>query len=213
MEDTQAFCKEDQGFLLARNFRYWTHRRHEAPEAVWKSFESQKAPRPLSFYLKVANAFREDQLISDETYYPLATFEVSQFSYSYDSLRFLSLLSTSQFNSVQSDGGLEFSDLTESQSDAAVDTVIKMLSESGSCSFGLAKAIVERGIANQELRAMRVKMTGNDFRNWIHYGMELREGNEIIQKAVQTRGPATQFSIRFGFNDEAYVSQSINIDK
>ncbi|MBI1331554.1 MAG: hypothetical protein GC165_01600 [Armatimonadetes bacterium] len=213
VEDNKTFCKEDSGFFLARNFRYWTHRRHEASEAQWSKFESVNTPHDLNFFIQVAGSFREDQLTNEEVDYPLTTFDAFGVANSYDALRFLSQLTSNQMAAASADDGLAIATLGTDQQQAAIDTIVKMLSESGSCSYGMAKTIVSAGVAPSELRSMRVTLHSHFFDGLIDYGRELREGNQVIQKAVPKRYPGNQYTIGFGFSDAESVSQFIDVAK
>ena len=213
MDDTGTYCMADNGFLLARNYRYWSHRRHEAPEQVWRMAESEKKPFSMMQLFKLAGAFRYDQLQTEDIGYPLSTIDTTQVSYAYDSLNVLARLSKDQVAAAMSPNGFSIADLGPDLGLAATDTIAKLVCETGSCSYEMARVIVSDGLSNEALQRMRVRITSTDYKEWIRYINEIKEGNQVIQKSGQERYPVTQFTVAFGLSGDQSVSQSFNLNK
>ncbi len=213
MVQGKVFAKEDSGFLMARSFRYWTNRQHEAPEAIWKTFEPiGRAVEPtLDEAAKVAVTLREDQIVSQEMEYPLSRFDLWKVENSYDSLRLYGSLSKAQRTTAQSLDGVRFGDLDSNQQQMLKTCVTKLIMESGSCSYELAKSLVTNGNTNERLRELRfkIKVTPNIRTNTA--GSDLTDGEEVIVKFKSENYVATATEFRFEFSDNEIVSQSINI--
>ena len=210
----EVYTKEDSGFLLARNFRFWTHRQHEAPEAIWKSFEPYRKGEPtVDDLAKIASAHREDQIVSTEMYYPLAPIDLWRVEDAYDSLRFYGCLSNSQKAAAQTAEGIRMSDLDSRQQQLLVECIMKLILENGSCSIDLAKSIVANGNIQDRLSTMkfRVNVIGNVQTN--DGRQEVKDGEEVLFKPSSDVIKATVSEMRFEFSDKDLLVQSIVLKK
>ncbi len=213
-KQADVYTKEDNGFLLARNFRFWNHRQHEAPEATWKSFEPySKGEQTVDELARIASSIREDQLISTEMYYPLSPIDLRRVEEAYDSLKFYGSLSNSQKSLAQTSDGIRMIDLDSRLQQKMVECVMKLVLEHGSCSIDLAKFLVANGNIQDRLSTMRFRVNvinnvqTNDGRP------EVKDGTEVLFKHSSDVIKAMVSEMRFEFSDKDSLVQSILIRK
>jgi len=215
MGDFGTLCKEDSGYLVARNFRYWTHRRHEAPESVWNSLEPKDTSKPITFAQcsSVALTLREDQLNTPEIGYPLSKFDARKVLTAYDSLRFLASLTEAQRTASSTGTGLAANDLSPAQNQEMQRVILKLVTGGSGCSYEMAQYLVANGLGPAVLQKMKFSMKVNHYEdngNWIE---ELKDGNEVITKAGVVRGPADQILFSYGISEKETIGQFLGITK
>ena len=214
MKDNELLAKEDNGYLVARNFRYWRHRRHEAPEALWAKFESISEDKPLTMqdFVKAAQAFREDQLLSQEIGYPLSGFDTGSVISSYDSLRLFGALAPDQ-QKLALDKGISISDVGSAQQQQMVDTVIKLILDSGTPSLELSKALITKGMAASQFGSLLFRIQLTEFPEQNFYSDELKEGGIVLEKQGMTKHAASHFAFNYSIGPKETVSQAMQIKK
>lgn len=212
MEQSDVFAREENGFLLSRNFRYWNHRQHEAPEVIWESFEPKepKVKLTLDELAIVALKLREDQIVSEEMSYPLSRFDLTWVERSYDSLRFYGALSKTQRASANTPDGIRLGDLDSNQQQLLKTSVTNLIMESGFCSHELAKSLVTNGKIDERLRELRFKIKIKPNVHTNTSGSDLTDGEETLVKFVPENYIATASEFRFEFSEKEVVTQSID---
>jgi hypothetical protein len=215
MGDFSTYCKEDKGFLVARNYRFWDHRRHEASEAIWQKFEPKDANTDITFdqYVSLALNLKEENISSVDIGYPLFKGDIQPVRSTYDTLRFYSLLSESQRKSAMSENGLNFQTLSTDQQDALFRLAIKLILETGSCSYELAKAIALKGFSNELIRELAFKVQVNEIKDMGNWQEEIKDGNEVVVKGGVDRGDVTQVNLSLKLGPKESVSQGLSLPK
>lgn len=215
MENFNTYCKEDKGFLVARNYRFWSHRLHEANESIWQKIEPADAKTKLNFdqYVAIAFGLTETQMRSEDIGYPLCRMNLDPVRYSYDSLRFYAQLPNGQKQTSASANGLPYPDLDTNQRQAMNNLLIKLILETGSCSYEMAKLVAVNGFHSDLMRQIVFKVKENKLENFGNWLEEIKDGDEVIVKGGVEHGNATQFNFTFGLTDKQTVGQTLQIDK
>lgn len=214
IDDSGTYCKEDSGFLLARNYRFWSHRRNEAPESVWSRVEPQEVKTHMTFDQAVTAVkfLKKNQLQSRDLGYPLAKFDASSLQGAYEGLRFLGSLTNAQLNAAQT-SGLRTSQLDQTAAEAMRQTILSMVVGSGSCTLEMAKYLVSSGLSSQTLNQMTFKLTMTSFDHNLSWTQEIKDGDEVLVKAGSNPQPVNQYYFKFALGENETVSQFLNIDK
>ena len=149
--------KEDSGFLLARNFGYWSRRQNEVPESIWRKVEPKEVGQlpTLEQALFFATSFREDQLANGETNYPVCRANLTNVYECLESLKLYATLSPKQRELAESDEGLGMADLGGSQRDEMISTALKLILEHYGCTYELAKSLALNGLGADQLNNFR----------------------------------------------------------
>ena len=215
MNDTSALVQEDHGYLMARNPLYWRHRRHEAPETVWAQIEPKDSTVDATFndFVNAAQLLREDQMFSREIGYPLTSFDIGTVGNGYDSLRLYAMLSPDQRAAAKKDSGIFISELGTAQQKQMEDTVIKLILESGTCSYDLAKTLVLNGVSAGQLQNLCLKLRITDFPVQNHYTDELKDGDTVLVKRGMTSYAVSHASFSYECGPKESVDQWIQFKK
>ncbi len=165
MDESEVYCQEDHGYLVARNFRFWTHRRHEAPEAVWQKLAPAKddGPMDLNRYAAYALALREDQTQSVDLGYPLCEIDLARVAHSYQMLRFYGMLNDDQRKTARQEAGLGAESLTDTQRSEMNSLLKTVIFTDGFCSVGMAKYLFTNGLMSSDLQQMRLHLQESGF--------------------------------------------------
>ncbi len=214
MEDSGTYCKEDSGYLLARNYRFWSHRRNEAPEAVWSRVEPREIATHMTFDQAVTAAkyLKKNQLGSRDLGYPLAKFPAGSVQSAYEGLRFLGTLSNAQVNAAQTTG-LRTNQLDSNAAEAMRQTILSMVVGSGSCTLEMARYLVSNGLSGQTLNQMAFNLTMSSFDHNMSWTQEIKDGDEVLVKGGSNPQPVDQYYFKFAIGQNETVSQFLNIDK
>lgn len=214
MKDNEMLAMEDKGYLVARNFRYWRHRRHEAPEAIWAQFESKDGTKTMNLqdFVRAAQLLREDQLFSQEIGSPLTGIENYTVLSSYHSLRLFGALTPSQQKMALSKG-ISFSELGTAQQGQMVDTLIKLIMDTGIPSLELCKALVRNGLTNSQFGDVRFRIQLTDNPEQDHYSDELKDGDTVLEPRGTKRYAVTVANFSYDIGPGQTVTQGIQFKK
>ncbi|MBS1727021.1 MAG: hypothetical protein JST51_09905 [Armatimonadetes bacterium] len=215
MADSDTYCRADDGYVVARNFRFWSHRAYEAPESVWRRIEDHDAKVPMTFdeAVKIAGLLRRDQMGNEFIGYPVNTVGVDRVLTGYDSLKFYASLSKSQRDAARDKGGLSADMLDPVQIQLMQSTVLNLIVENGSCSYEMAKALIARGLEPTTLRQMTFKVTETEHKDYVDYQDEIKDGDAVVSARSQEKRPATQISFTFALGEKETVGQFLTLFK
>ena len=206
-----SYCIEDHGFLMARNYRYWTHRLHEAPESLWSRLEpkDRRDKTSLDEQIGFSLNLREDQMHTNEIEYPLSRADLGNALWNFDMLRFYAGLSESERNAARGALGIAAAELSTSQQARLDELLKKLITKSGSCSFELAKYLYQNGFNSDLTQRMRFHLGEGSYQS-NESTHEVRDGDEIIEKSEKTEGKVTNISFEFVLGKDLTVSQSMS---
>ena len=209
MNEQRALVREDSGFLMAKNFRYWSRRKHECPESVWTKFQPAPESTTLTLdeYVSLAKQVRLDQLQTGEIGYPVSTFSVFAPIQCFESLKLYGTLDSTQQNLARKSEGLSLQQLSGSQQTQFRKAILNLILETGSLSYDLAKALIRSGIGDEQLEQFRLLIDERD-----------ENGGVIISKDGRkpTDGKAKTFnfiSFNYQLTPKELVSESIRLRK
>jgi hypothetical protein len=204
---------EDNGFFLARNFRYWSHRRHEVPESLWQKLEPKDKSKPMGLKecLEFALSLREDQMRTREMRYPLCKVDLGRVLEGYDMLRFYAGLSQDQRQQAMQDNGLSADSISAPQQQEMTELVKKLACKSGSISFEMAKYLFSSGIDRNVARQMRLRLV--EEKNYRHgsYLDEVKDGDEVLEKGGSVKLVGTNLTFNFVLDKDQTLGQSFSI--
>jgi hypothetical protein len=157
MDEYQCLAKEDSGFLLTRNFGYWSRRGNEMPESIWKKVEPKDAdPLPtIDQAFAIAKLFNEPQLSNRETNYPVSHLNLLQINECLDSLKLYATFSKQQQEIAANEDGIGFSELNASQREQMLTTALNAILERPGCTYELAKGLALNGFGLDQLSGVR----------------------------------------------------------
>ena len=210
-----TYCLEDHEYLVARNYRFWSHRRHEAPESIWKKL----APTPkgsamdLNRYAAYALELREDQMQTADLGYPLCEVDLSRASYCYQMLRFYGFLTDAQRQLACQEAGLRAEDLTSSQQSEMMVLLKKAIFKYAACSAGMAKYLFTAGMESGAMQQMRLRMTESGFHPSDNYLEELRDGGVVVRPSSKVRTTTSQIMFSFRLGKGQTITEALSIDK
>jgi hypothetical protein len=208
-----TYCKEDNGFFLARNYRYWSHRRHEVSEPLWQKLEPKHKLKSMGLKecLDFALNLREDQMHTKDIRYPLCKVDLGKVLEGYDMLRFYAGLSTAQRQQALQESGLGTESMSAFQVQEMNDLVKKLAFKSGSLSFEMAKYLFTSGVDVNVARQMRLRLVED--KNYRHgtYLDELKDGDEVLEKGGQVHLIGTQLRFNFVLGEDQTLGQSISV--
>jgi hypothetical protein len=215
MGDYEVYCQEDHGYLVARNFRFWSHRRHEAPEAVWKKLAPKKddGPMDLNRYAAYALALREDQIQSVDLGYPLCEVDLARVTHSYQMLRFYGMLTEEQRKMARQEAGLGAEDLTDTQRSEMNSLLKTVIFKDGFCSVGMAKYLFTNGLLGSNFQQMRLHLQESGFHENTNYVEELKDSGVVLRPSQNVKVQVNQVMFRFQLEKDQTITQSISIDK
>ncbi len=214
MDENEVFCREDHGYLVARNFRFWSHRRHEAPELFWTKLALRKdaGPMDLNKYAAYALALRQDQMETGDLAYPVCEIDLSRVTRSYQMLRFYGMLTEEQRKTARKEVGLGVEDLTDTQRSEMTSLLKKVIFKDGFCSVGMAKYLFTNGFSSN-LQQMRLHLMESGFREDTNYIEQLNDSGVVLRKSGTVKVQVNQVMFRFELEKNQTITQSISIDK
>lgn len=164
MNTNHCLAKEDKGYLLAKNFRFWSHRQHEVSEAIWKQAEKGEVNTvpTLDQALYIARNFDESNLETEQVAYPLSHLNLSRIAKTLDSFKLYSILTSQQKEQTLQSNGIGLSELGGVQREHMMSTILKLILEKDMCSFELAKALVTNGLDSSAIQTCRFSATFQD---------------------------------------------------
>ncbi len=215
MNEFEVYCLEDHGYLVARNYRFWSHRRHEAPEAVWKQLAPVKGVGSVDInrYAAYALALREDQTQTEDIAYPLCEVDLSRMAYCYHMVRFYGMLTDAQRQTARQEAGLGAEDMTAAQQSEMNSLLKRVIFKYGSCSVGMAKYIFTNGLGVSNLGQMRLRLLENGYHQETNYIEELKDGGVVIRPSGTVKVQVSQIMFRFQLDKDQTITQAISIDK
>jgi hypothetical protein len=215
VDEFEVYCREDHGFLLARNYRFWSHRRHEAPESVWRKL----APKPgdgsmdVNRYAAYTSEVREDQMQTVDLGYPLCEVDLSKANFCYNMLRFYGTLTDGQRQTARQEAGLGAEDMSGTQQAEMISLLKKTIFKSGGCSAGMAKYLFTTGLDSSTMQQMRLHVGESGFRPSSNFVEELKDNGVIVRPSSTVNAVASQIMFTFKLNKGQSVYQVISIDK
>ncbi|MEI7984312.1 MAG: hypothetical protein WCI55_01690 [Armatimonadota bacterium] len=214
MGDSQCLAKEDNGYLLARNFAYWSRRKSETPEATWSKVEPRETGQlpTLDQALFVARAFREDQLAIGETNYPATRAKLPKVTECLDSLKLFAMLSPRQREIAARDEGLGFSDLVGNQQDQLLNSALKLILEHYGCTYELAKSLALNGFGLEQLKDLRFTAKWKD-RVSNNAFVDTPTGKKLIEKPTAEESQRQTLWFTFSLSRQEGLTQYIDLKK
>ncbi len=214
MEESQCLAKEDNGFLLARNFGFWSRRKNEVPESVWNKIEQAEVGQfpTLDQVLIIARTFGEDQLANGETNYPVSRANLTKVNDCLDSLKLFATLSPNQQELAAREEGIGLSDLGGNQRDQFLSTVLKVILERHGCTYELAKGLALNGLGLDQLRGFRIVVKWKD-RVSNYAFVDTPTGKKLVEKPTNEETQRRTLWFTFSLSKQEGLTQYIDLKK
>ena len=210
-----TYCLEDHEYLVARNYRFWSHRRHEAPEATWLNLKPNNPnEKPdLNLFAKYALQLREDQMRTADLGYPLCEVDITKPSYCYNMLRFYAILSDQQRQTAHLETGLGADEMSSEQQQEMSDLLKKVIFKSGGCSAGMARYLFTAGLESGTMQQMRLHLQESGFHPTDNYLEELKDGDVVVRPSSTVKTTTSQIMFSFRLGKGQTISGALSIDK
>ena len=163
-DETKSLVKDDDGYLLARPYRYWNHRKHEVPELVWNKFRNSESSSSLRLndYISLVKQVRLDQIRSTELGYPVSNFDCASTAQCYESLKLFGTLNSNQQALAASKEGLPWAQMGGTQQVQFRKAILNLIVETGIISYDLAKTLMRSGIDDGQIQTFRLLVEQQD---------------------------------------------------
>ena len=215
MGEFDTYCLEDHEYLVARNYRFWSHRRHEAPEATWLNLKPKNPnEKPdLNLFAKYALQLREDQMRTVDLGYPLCEVDITKSSYCYNMLRFYAILLDQQRQTARLETGLGADEMSAEQQQEMSVLLKKVIFKSGGCSAGMARYLFTAGLESSTMQQMRLHLQESGFHPSDNYLEELKDGDVVIRPSSTVKSMSSQIMFSFRFGKGQTITEGMSIDK
>lgn len=208
-----TYCKKDGDFLIARTFRFWSHRLHETPEAIWQQIEPKdlKFKPSLEDYAQMSLLVRRDQVLNRDKEYPLSKIDLAPLKYAYHALRAYGSLSPAQQAAARQKGGIPVSNLNSSQKQEIITSFLNLIVDAGTCSYDLARTLAKKNLSSESLQNLRFRIEASAPSQRKDFGEEINDRGQVVQQRQPSTYKASQIQFTFAFSDTESLSQSVDI--
>jgi hypothetical protein len=221
MKAGEAFCKKEGVFLVARTGQFWEHRRHEAPESVWRRIEERlkQKKQTLRDTLWLTTQLNANQVGSYAMEYPLIPFKLWISRRNYNILRFLSTLS---LNSIDAAMNVQGVSLDTVDPNYVLQTIRETAFLGGTVSRDLLQVLSKRGVSSADLRGLRLWIksedsqyseSGTDLTEYQGYDQDGTPKSVLLKKDEVLQSSVNSFVFKIGWDDKRYVSHGLLLPK